>query len=130
MRLTDIAEGAASALIARYLKRALLVALVGVFATVTLYYLSAAGLMALAMAYGPLYAYLIMAGIYAVAGLIALTVFYATRNRTAVRQDAVGDAVGAAAASMTPRNMQIAMLVEALMVGYSLARKSGNKSII
>ena len=126
MRLTDIAEGAASALIARYLKRALLVALVGVFAIVALYYLSAAGLMALALTYGPLYAYLIMAGVYAVAGLIALTVFYATRKRAVVRQNALGDANGA----MSPRNMQIAMLVEALMLGYSLARKSGNKSII
>lgn len=125
MRLTDIAEGAASALIARYLKRAVLVALVGLFAVVTLYYLSAAGLMALALVYGPLYAYLIMAGIYAVAALIALAVFYATRNRALVRQNAVG-----AAGSMSPRNMQIAMLVEAVMLGYTLARKSGNKSII
>ncbi len=127
MRLTNIAESAINAMIARYLKRAILVALVGIFGIVTLYYLSAAGLMALALTYGPLYAYLIMAGIYAVAGLIALTAFYAMRSRPAVRQNAVGDA---AAASMSPRNMQIAMLVEAVMLGYSLARKSGNKSII
>lgn len=126
MRLTDIAEGAARALIARYVRGAILVALVGVFAIVTLYYLSAAGLMALAISYGPLYAYLIMAGIYAVAALIALSVFYATRNRPLVRRDAVGDAAGA----MSTRNMQIAMLVEAVMLGYTLARKSGNKSII
>lgn len=125
MRLTDIAEGAASALIARYVKRAILVALVGIFAVVALYYLSAAGLMALALVYGPLYAYLIMAGVYAAAALIALAVFYATRNRALVRQNAVG-----AAGSMSPRNMQIAMLVEAVMLGYTLARKSGNKSII
>jgi len=125
MRLTDIAEGAASALIARYVKRAILVALVGIFAVVALYCLSAAGLMALALVYGPLYAYLIMAGVYAAAALIALAVFYATRNRALVRQNAVG-----AAGSMSPRNMQIAMLVEAVMLGYTLARKSGNKSII
>lgn len=126
MRLTDIAEGAANALIARYLKRAILIASIGAFAIVTLYYLSAAGSMALALAYGPLYAYLIMAGIYAAAGLIALAVFYATRNRAVVRQNALGDTAG----SMSPRNMQIAMLVEALMLGYTLARKSGNKSFI
>lgn len=126
MRLTDIAEGAASAVIARYVKRAVLVALVGIFATVMLYYLSAAGLMALSLVYGPLYAYLIMASIYAMAALIALAVFYATRNRAFVRQNAVDDAAG----SMSPRNMQIAMLVEAVMLGYTLARKSGNKSII
>jgi hypothetical protein len=127
MRLTDIAEGAASALIARYVKRAMLAALVGIFAIVTLYYLSAAGLMALALVYGPLYAYLILAGIYAVLALIALTVFYATRNRALIRQAATGEAAGLLS---SPRNMQIAMLVEAVMLGYTLARKSGNKSII
>jgi hypothetical protein len=126
MRLTDIAEGAANTLIARYLKRAILIASISAFAIVTLYYLSAAGSMALALAYGPLYAYLIMAGIYAAAGLIALAVFYATHNRAVVRQNALGDTAG----SMSPRNMQIAMLVEALMLGYTLARKSGNKSFI
>lgn len=126
MRLTDIAEDAANTLIARYVRRAILIASIAACAIVALYYLSAAGSMALALAYGPLYAYLIMAGIYAAAGLIALTVFYATRNRAVVRQNALGDAAG----SMSPRNMQIAMLVEALMLGYSLARKSGNKSII
>jgi len=126
MRLTDIAEGAANTLIVRYLKRAILAALIGVFAIVTLYYLSAAGSLALALVYGPLYAYLIMAGIYAGAGLIALAVFYATRNRPLIRQSALNDAAG----SMSPRNMQIAMLVEAMMLGYTLARKSGNKSII
>ncbi len=126
MRLTDIAEGAASALIARYVRRAILAALVVVFAIVTLYYLSVAGLMALAFVYGPLYAYLIMAGIYAAAALIALAVFYATRNRALVRQNVASNAAG----SMSPRNMQIAMLVEAVMLGYTLARKSGNKSII
>lgn len=126
MRLTDIAESAASALIARYVKRVILAALVGILAIVTLYYLSAAGLMAFALVYGPLYAYMLMAGIYALAALIALAVFYATRNRVLVRQNATGDAAG----SMTPRNMQIAMLVEAVMLGYTLARKSGNKSII
>lgn len=128
MRLTDIAEGAASALIARLMKRAILIALVGVFGIVALYYASAAGTVALALAYGPIYAYLIMAGIYAIAALIALTVFYATRNRaTAARQPLAGEAAGLLS---QPRNMQIAMLIEALMLGYSLARKSGNKSII
>jgi hypothetical protein len=38
--------------------------------------------------------------------------------------------LGDTAGSMSPRNMQIAMLVEALMLGYTLARKSGNKSFI
>ncbi|WP_419572293.1 hypothetical protein [Rheinheimera sp.] len=127
MRLTDIAENALGHLIARYVRRAILLALIGVCAIVTPYYLSSAASLALALEYGPLYAYLVMAGIYAAAALIALTVFYATRNRALARQAATD---GAAGLLSSPRNMQIAMLIEAVMLGYSLARKSSGKSII
>lgn len=125
MRLTDIAEGAVNHLIARYVRRAILVALIGALAIIMLYYVNAAASLALAFQYGPLYAYLIMAAIYAVAALIAFAAFYATRNRALARQDAQGAAAGLLS---SPRNMQVAMLIEAVMLGYTLARKSG-KSI-
>ncbi len=128
MRLTDIAEGALSGMIARYVRRAILFALIGACAIITLYYANSAATLALALQYGPLYAYLIMAGIYAVAALIALAVFYATRHRAAEPQ-AAADATVAGLLS-SPRNMKIAMLVEAVLLGYSLARKSSGKSII
>lgn len=125
MRLTDIAAGALSGLVARYVRRAILLALIGACVLVTLYYVNSAASLALAAQYGPLYARLIMAGIYAVAGLIAFTVFYTTRNRTLTQQFASS---GAADLS-SPRNMQIAMLVEAVMLGYTLARKSGKGTL-
>lgn len=127
MRLTDIAEDALSHLIARYVRRAILLALTGVCAIVMLYYVSSAASLALALQYGPLHAYLVMAGVYAAAALIALAVFYATRNRALARQASMD---GAAGLMSSPRNMQIAMLIEAVMLGYSLARKSSGKSII
>jgi len=126
MRLTDIAEGAVRQLIARYVKRAILAAVIGALSVVTLYYASASASLALALAYGPLYAHLIMAGIYAIAALIALAAFFATRTRPLPQQSAQDNAAGLLS---SPRNMQIAMLVEAVMLGYTLARKSG-KSIL
>lgn len=128
MRLTDIAEGALSGMIARYVKRAILFALIGACAIVTLYYVNAAASLALALQYGPLYAYLIMAGIYAVAALIALAVFYAMRHRAVERQAAADATVASLLAA--PRDMKIAMLIEAAMLGYAMSRKPSGKSII
>ena len=122
MRLTDIAEGAVSGVVARYVRRAIFFALIGACAIVALYYVNAAASLALAQQYGSLYAYLIMAGIYALAALIALAAFYTMRHRP-VAQTMAGTASEGLLSS--PRNMQIAMLIEAVMLGYSLARKSG-----
>ena len=119
MRLSDIAEATISQLIGRLVRRAVGFALVGLLALVTFYYISAAGLMALAINFGPLYAYLIMAGIYAAVAAIVLIVLLATRTKAVPPQEKVLNALS------SPRNMQIAMLVEAVMLGYSLARKSG-----
>ncbi len=119
MRLSDIAEATISQLIGRLVRRAVGFALVGLLALVTFYYISAAGLMALAINFGPLYAYLIMAGIYAAVAAIVLIVLFATRTKAVPPQEKVSNALS------SPRNMQIAMLVEAVMLGYSLARKSG-----
>jgi hypothetical protein len=119
MRLTEIAEATLSHLVGRVMRRAIGFALVGLLAIVMFYYASAAALIALAIQFGTLYAYLIMAGIYAAAAAIVLIVLYSTRSKAVPVQEQ------AASALSSPRNMQIAMLVEAVMLGYSLARKSG-----
>ena len=123
MRLTDIAEGAVNRVVARYVRRAIFVVLIGACAIVALYYVNAAASLALAQWYGSLYAYLVMAGIYAAAALIALAALYATRHRPVAAQTAAG--IASEGLLSSPRNMQIAMLIEAVMLGYSLARKSG-----
>lgn len=119
MRLTDLAEFNISQMVWRLTRRAIGFALVGLLAVVVLYYVSAAGTLALALEFGPLYAYLIMAAIYAAVAIVVLIILYATRTKPLPAQEKMANALS------SPRNMQIAMLVEAVMLGYSLARKSG-----
>jgi hypothetical protein len=119
MRLTDLAEFNVSQMVWRLARRAIGFALVGLLAIVVVYHVSAAGTLALSLEFGPLYAYLIMAAIYAAVAAAVLIVLYATRTRPLPAQEKMANALS------SPRNMQIAMLVEAVMLGYSLARKSG-----
>ena len=124
MRLTELAEATISPLVARLARRVALFAALGILAIVTLYYVSAAGTVALALEYGPVMAYLIMAGIYALATIAVVIALLATRSRPVPAQDKVANALS------SPGSMLFAMLVEAVMLGYTLARKSGGKSIL
>lgn len=117
MQLNDIATATAHQLFGRLLRRAIGAALLAAFAVVALCYANGAGTLALTETYGALNAYLIMAAIYAVFALIVLAVLWATRARPAV----TGKAEGVLA---SPRNMQIAMLIEAVALGYTMARKT------
>ena len=127
MRLTELAEATISPLVARLVRRAALFVALGLLGIVTLYYVSAAGTVALALEYGPVTAYLIMGGIYALLAIAVAITLLATRTKTVPAQDPVANALSSASSS---RNMQIAALIEAVMLGYTLARKSGGKSIL
>ena len=116
MRLDNIAAPIISQLMAPMLRRALVAALLGLAALIALYHFTVAGTLALELQYGPLYAHLIIAGIYVVFGLIALTVLWNMRAKVKTARSTP--------ALSEPRNMQLLMLVEAVMLGYSLARKS------
>jgi hypothetical protein len=120
MQLNDITSVTFNQLFGRLLRRALGAALLAAFAVVALYYASGAGTLALAQSYGVLNAYLIMAAIYAVFALIVFTVLFATRAKKVVTEKPEG-------ALASPRNMQIAMLIEAVMLGYTLSRKTGSR---
>jgi len=120
MRLNDLTDLTFDLLFGRLLRRALGAALLAVFLSIALYYASSAGMLALSDAYGALYAYIIMAAFYALATLIVLTVLWATRARPIVTDKPEG-------ALASPRNMQIAMLIEAAALGYSMARKGGTR---
>jgi hypothetical protein len=114
MRLSHLTGFAFGQIFSRMRRRAIGAALLGLFALAALYQFTVAGSMALEAEYGALYARLIVAGIYTLAALTAFIALWATRAKPAAADDAV------LAAS---RNMQIAMLVEAAVLGYSLARK-------
>ena len=118
MQLNDIVQVTFNQLFGRLLRRALGAALLAAFAVVALYYASGAGTLALTQSYGALYAYLIMAAIYAAVALIVLVALYATRHKSA------GAAKAQEGALASPPNMQIAALIEAVTLGYTMARKT------
>jgi hypothetical protein len=99
-------------------RRALLVLLVAIFAVVAIYYFTVAGSIALETQYGLLHAHLIVGGTYA-ALAIAVAIWWAVEGKTAN---------SSAPVLSGQRDMQMAMLVEAVMLGYALARKGTRAS--
>jgi len=83
--------------------------------------LTIAGTLELEAEYCILYARLIVAAIYLAAALSVLIVLWATRTMPLIKAQT-------ADAQMSRRDMQIAALIEAVMLGYAMARKSGDRS--
>jgi len=115
MRLDHLIAVAAEHMVGRLLRRALIAVIMAACAIVALYHFTIAGTIALAGQYGDLYARLIVGGIYVLLSIISLSVLWATRARPAT-------SAGTPALN-NPREMQLVMLVEAVMLGYTLARK-------
>ena len=122
MQLSHITEFAIDRLFGRLLRRAAGFALLVLFALVALYHFTVAGMMALEGVYGVLYALLIVAAIYLAAAVIVLIVLRATRYKPLISVSS-GDAV------VAQRDMQVAALVEAAMLGYAMARKTRERQI-
>ena len=80
-----------------------------------------AGTLGLETEYGILYARLIVAAIYLAAALSVLIVLWATRSMPPIKAQT-------ADAKMSLRDTQIAALIEAVMLGYAMARKSDDRS--
>jgi hypothetical protein len=111
MSLYDIAAAA----FGRVLWRVALALIVAAFGIVAIYHFTAAGMLALATRFGDLHAQLIVAAIYTACAAVTITILWATaRKRAEPRPPLLTQA----------RATQVAMLVEALVVGYSLARKA------
>jgi hypothetical protein len=121
VRLSDITEFAINHRFSRLKRRAIGASLLVLFTLIAVYHFTIAGTLVLEADYGMLYALLIVAAIYTTAALITLIVLWASRTKPLI-QDQTANAL------MSPRNTQIAMLVEAAMLGYALARKSGDRS--
>lgn len=114
MRLDQLATAALDHVFGRLLRRALLAILIAALAVTAIYQFTAAATLALQDQYGALQAPLIIGAIYATLALIVLAVLWAMRAKSA----------SASAPVLTgQREMQMAMLVEAVMLGYALARK-------
>ncbi len=115
MGLEQIASTAFRKPLARMMQRAAIAALVGLFALVALYHLTVAGSVALEVRYGAIYAHLIIAGVFAAAALIAVAILLAMRTRTPPPVERI---------ALSERAARIAMIVEAVLLGYAATRKS------
>lgn len=117
MPLDHLISQTVSRLIGRLVKRAIAALLLVFFALCMIYQLTAAGTQGLADSYGLVNARLIVAGIYAVAALVAFGFLVVTRARPTPAETELGK----------PRALRIAMLMESILFGYSLARNTPTK---
>lgn len=121
MRLNDISWLAFQQLFGRLWRRALGFALLALFALIALYHFTVAGTLALEAHYGLLQARLIVAGLYTFAVVVTVLILWLTRVKPLPKPQPEQ------AALSSPRGMQLTMLVEAVLLGYSLARRTPNQ---
>jgi predicted anti-sigma-YlaC factor YlaD len=114
MSLANIAEAAAGRLLGMLTRYLVPAVLAGIFGLVALYHFTVAGMLALEIQFGALYARLIVAGVYTVLTLTSAGVLWILA-RKATRPHPAPDP--------TPRHIQLAALIEALILGYEVSRK-------
>ena len=114
MRLDQIGSIAFGMIFKRILLRAGLVALIALLALIAVYHFTVAGTLALEAQFGVVYARLMVAGVYTALAAVPFGILWATRGKAA---KAPAPALPATAEA------KVAMLVEAAMLGYNLARK-------
>lgn len=116
MRIDHMIGAAISQMMGRVLRRAVAALALALFALVAVYHFTVAGLIALDGHFGALDARLIVGGIYGALAVISLGALWFMGRKAGTAK--------APAVSGSPREMHlVAMLVEAVMLGYSLARK-------
>jgi len=118
MRLNPITGLAFQHLLSRMLLRIVLGIAILVCAAVAISQFTAAGSLALELEYGPLPARLIIGSAYGVLGVAGVAVLRAMRGRSAVVPSPLAK----------KREAHLVMLIEAVLLGYSLAQKTGRTS--
>jgi hypothetical protein len=120
MRLERIAGVVFDHLVGWMMRRAALAAVIAACTLVAIYQFTVAGSLVPEAHYGLFEAHLIVGDIYAFLGLAAFIAVLAVRSRPAH--------VAAPATLASQRETQLLMLVEAVMLGYTLARKAHRAS--
>ena len=116
MIVEHMAEAAIGRIFAPILRRALVLGLFGIFALFALYHFTAAATLCFEIRFGAIQAQLIIAAIFTALALISLAIWWSlARTRTIPGKPVVAGA----------RAKQLAMLIEAVMLGYSSAKKHG-----
>jgi hypothetical protein len=116
MALTDVAGHAVERFAGRLGRRAAGWLFVAIFALAAIYQATAAVSLALELTVGAVRAHLIIATFYILAALVVVTILWATSHRRTA-------AYAQAEAARTRSEIQIASIVEALLLGYSLSRR-------
>jgi type VI protein secretion system component VasK len=131
MRLQDIVGTAFNGATAKLRRDAMLYGLCGLCGLVVIIMAISASVLALEPQVGAIYARLIVAAVFVLIAIVALLIM--RQARPAVRFDAQARVQGLDAridASASARNAQfaqIAMIVEAVLLGWSLSRRSDRR---
>jgi hypothetical protein len=120
MRIEHIAGLAYDRLVGRLVRHAALMGAITLCALVVIYQFTVAGFLVVQAHYGSIVAHLFVGAVYTLLGLIGAMAIWAMRNRP-TRAPAPATLTG-------QREMQLIMLVEAVMLGYTLARKAHRAS--
>jgi hypothetical protein len=115
MHIENIATAAIDRLFAPMLRRALVLGLFGIFAVIALYHFTGAVTLGLEIRFGAIPAQLIVATFFSALALISLAIWWRLARKTAIPSKPI-----VAGAHAT----QLAMLIEAVMLGYSSAKSS------
>jgi hypothetical protein len=120
MQINQIAGLAYDRLVGRIVRRTALMAAIALCMLVAVYQFTVAGSLVVQAHYGSIEAHLFVGAVYAFVALVGAATFWAIRNRPA--------RAATPAALAGQREMQLVMLVEAVMLGYTLARKAHRAS--
>jgi hypothetical protein len=123
MRLTEIVGLAFNGVAARVRRDAIAYGLCAICALGAIIMATSASIMALEPYVGVVYARLIVAGVYLLIGLVTILALRLARPRPAV----VPLGASAESSQRTVQFAQLAMIVEAVLLGYSLSRRSDRR---
>ncbi len=117
MTLADITATAVNRIVSRFMRRAAAWLFVAVAALTSLYQATVAVTVALEFEFGALYAHLMIAAFYAIAAILTVAALWMTGRKSFLADESK------AGLERIPPELQIATLVEAMLLGYAMSRR-------
>jgi hypothetical protein len=123
MRLNDMVMAALNGATVKLRRNAILYALCALCAVAAIVFAASASVLALEPHVGVIYARLILAAVFAVVVVAIMLGLWLARQPTTVTAAQMPLHAQAQAAQRTAQFAQLAMIVEAVLLGYSMARR-------